>query len=60
LLIFLKEGGELGMVVHAYNSNIKEAEAERSCILHQPGLHSEFYASLGYIGTACLKTKQNK
>jgi hypothetical protein len=47
------------MVVHSHNLSTWETEAGRLWIKGQPGLHSKFEASLGYITRSCLKQKNS-
>ena len=39
----------LGVVAHDWNLSTRETQEGQSEILGQPGLHSEFQASLGYM-----------
>jgi hypothetical protein len=48
------------MVVHACNPSIQEAEAGRSLILGQLGLHSEFEDSLRYTERPCQKERKKE
>jgi hypothetical protein len=45
------------MVVHTYNPSTWEAEVE-SWVRGQPGLHSVFQTSLGYIKKPCTKKQK--
>lgn len=45
------------MVMHTFNYNIWEAEAGRSIIQGQHGLHNEFPATKSSIVRPCLKTR---
>jgi hypothetical protein len=40
---------------HAYNLSTQEAEAGRSQVTDQPGLHSKFQVIVGYLVRPCLK-----
>jgi hypothetical protein len=48
------------MLVHICNPSTREAEARGRGVENQPGLHSEFKASLGYIVGPCFQNKQTK
>lgn len=49
------------VVAYAYNSSTREAETERSPgVQGQPGVHSEFKASLNHKARPSQKIKQNK
>ena len=43
------------MVAYTFNTNTKEAEEVDFWVQGQPGLHSEFQDSQGYIVRPCLK-----
>lgn len=47
------------MVVHGYNLTTQEAEAGGSQVTVHSGLHSEFYAILGYVVRSCVKEENN-
>lgn len=50
---------QLGKVVHAFNSSVREIEARGSLgVRGQPGLYSEFLAKLGHI--VSLVSKEEK
>ena len=52
---------EPGVVTHACNPSTREAEAGGSVrVRDQPGLQSEFKASLSCIGRRCLKKTKKK
>jgi hypothetical protein len=58
-IYFFKCHSELGVMVHVYNPSTLEAEAGRSWVPSQPGLHSEFKVSLSHH-TQCYQVFQSK
>jgi hypothetical protein len=58
---FVKEKPvSLGMVVHAFNPSIREAEAGGFLSSRQPGVQSECQDSQGYTEKPCLEKPKKK
>jgi hypothetical protein len=56
-VIYLKKKTAPGMAIQACNPSIQQAEAGGSQVQGQPGVHSQFKASLGYTVRSVSKTK---
>jgi hypothetical protein len=50
---------ELGVVMHVFKPMTQKAEATHLLFWGQPGLHSEFLVSQGYIVSPCFKQSEN-